>query len=161
MSWGLEVGDGWFNLIDNLCESLSHLYISGITLSDQRYVPLDAPTVVASQVKEKFGSLRFYYRLQFLDQVKQLQKQAETDPKLEAAINSWIHDYIRFVDGIIFMAESISMKTCEITGLNGELHRTPGGWCKVLNKDYACLNPELVQRGYRPYSEFKNENAND
>ena len=161
MSWGLEVGDGWFNLIDNLCESLSHLYTTGVNLGDQRYVPLDAPTVVASQVKEKFGSLRFYYRLQFSDQVKQLQKQAEIDPKLEEAINNWSQDYIRFVDGIIFMAETISMKTCERTGLKGELHRSPGGWYKVLNRDYAALSPEMAKREFRPYSEFKNENTTD
>lgn len=162
MSWGLEVGDGWFDLLGNLCESLSHLYTSSLSLGDQRYVPLDAPTVVASQVKEKFGSLRFYYRLQFSDQVKELEKQAETDTKLKEAIDAWSRDYIQFVDGIIHMAETISMRTCEITGLKGELHRTPGGWLKVLNRDYAALSPEIVTRGYRPYSEYKqNENNNN
>lgn len=159
MSWGLEVGDGWFNLIDNLCESLSHLYTTGVNLGDQRYVPLDAPIVVASQVKEKFGGLRFYYRLELpdTDKVKELKKQAETDAKVKEAIDDWSCDYIQFVDGIIYMAETISMRTCERTGLKGELHRTPGGWYKTLNKDYAILNRELVQRGYRPYSEYKQE----
>lgn len=162
LSWGLEVGAGWFNLIDHTCESLSHLYTSGLSLGDQRYVPLDAPTVIATQIKEKFGGLRFYYRLELPDKVKELEKQAETDAKLKEAIDAWSRDYIQFVDGIIYMAETISMRTCERTGLKGELHRTPGGWYKVLNKDYVSLNSELVQRGYRPYSEYKqNENDNN
>lgn len=42
MCWGFECGDGWFQLIKELSEKLE---------------PLD---VVAQQVKEKFGGLRFY-----------------------------------------------------------------------------------------------------
>ena len=42
MCFGLEVGDGWYELIDELCSKLE---------------PLGAE---ALQVKEKFGSLSFY-----------------------------------------------------------------------------------------------------
>jgi len=49
MGWGLSCGDGWFNLIDKLCDDITKL----IGNKDIR--------VIASQVKEKFGSLRFYY----------------------------------------------------------------------------------------------------
>ena len=49
MCWGFECGDGWFNLIDTLCYSI------------QRYIDVTgAPQVVVDQVKEKFGTLRFY-----------------------------------------------------------------------------------------------------
>ena len=41
MCWGIECGDGWYDLIDGLCSQLS-------------------PTVIADQVKEKYGGLRFY-----------------------------------------------------------------------------------------------------
>ena len=44
MAFGIECGDGWFDLIDKLCED--------ITKAD--------PEVIALQVKEKFGTLRFY-----------------------------------------------------------------------------------------------------
>ncbi len=49
MCWGFACGDGWFNLIDVLCEEL------------QRQTDVHgAPQVEARQVKEKFGRLRFY-----------------------------------------------------------------------------------------------------
>ncbi len=44
MAWGLECGDGWYDLFHNLCKQI---------------VELD-PNAVAEQVKEKFGGLRFY-----------------------------------------------------------------------------------------------------
>jgi hypothetical protein len=52
MYWGFECGDGWFDLIDELCDSI------------QRYIDqnpsLNVPQVEVEQVKEKFGTLRFY-----------------------------------------------------------------------------------------------------
>lgn len=49
MCWGLEIGDGWHEIIEGLCAKLSLVEASsGIS-------------AVAVQVKEKFGGLRFYY----------------------------------------------------------------------------------------------------
>ena len=54
MYWGFECGDGWFDLIDELCGNI------------QRYIDqnprLNVPQVEVEQVKEKFGTLRFYVR---------------------------------------------------------------------------------------------------
>jgi hypothetical protein len=47
--WGFECGDGWFALLDALSRNLQAATESS-----------GAPQVVAVQVKEKFGSLRFY-----------------------------------------------------------------------------------------------------
>lgn len=80
MCWGFECGDGWFNLIDNLCTSI------------QNHIDYNhAPQVVADQVKEKFGSLRFYY--------------------------SGGDDIIR---GMVWFAENVSGKTCEVCGAPGK-----------------------------------------
>jgi len=49
MCCGVECGDGWFWLIDNLCNCIQN-YINNNSV-DQ---------VEAVQVKEKFGGLRFY-----------------------------------------------------------------------------------------------------
>jgi len=49
MSWGLEVGPGWLPLIDELCAKIQARVDSGA-----------CPQVEASQVKEKYGGLRFY-----------------------------------------------------------------------------------------------------
>ena len=51
MVWGIATGNGWYHLIDGLCAQLQ-------SETDQ----LGAPQIVATQVKEKLGSLRFYVR---------------------------------------------------------------------------------------------------
>lgn len=48
MCWGIECGDGWFDIIDKLCSCISML------------VNLTGMRVEATQVKEKFASLSFY-----------------------------------------------------------------------------------------------------
>jgi hypothetical protein len=50
MCWGLECGNGWFNIIDNLCKNIQkHIDDNGL---DQ---------VEFQQIKEKFGGLRVYF----------------------------------------------------------------------------------------------------
>lgn len=44
MCWGIETGDGWHGLINELCSKLVALH----------------PNIRADQVKEKYGTLRFY-----------------------------------------------------------------------------------------------------
>jgi hypothetical protein len=48
MAFGIETGDGWFRLIDQLSSDITEL--------DKR----DGTTTIAVQVKEKYGGLRFY-----------------------------------------------------------------------------------------------------
>jgi hypothetical protein len=49
--FGFECGDGWYDLIHDLCEEIT-------TLIGDKDI-----TVTAEQVKEKFGGLRFYYSI--------------------------------------------------------------------------------------------------
>lgn len=49
MAWGMACGDGWYQLIYELCRELQHN-------TDNN----NQPQIVAAQVKEKFGGLRFY-----------------------------------------------------------------------------------------------------
>jgi hypothetical protein len=46
--FGIQTNDGWYWLIDQLCAEL------------ERYTKKGHPQVVAFQIKEKFGMLRFY-----------------------------------------------------------------------------------------------------
>jgi len=88
MSWGFECDDGWYGIIDTLCHEI------------QRYVDLKSKNmppeekeffqVVATQVKEKFGTLRFYYGGG--DEV---------------------------VEGMVSIAESLTCRTCECCGCPG------------------------------------------
>lgn len=45
MAWGCEIGDGWFQILWDLCEEIKKIYHEGF-----RFV----------QIKEKFGELRMY-----------------------------------------------------------------------------------------------------
>jgi len=119
MCWGFSCGDGWYNIIDVLCGLLYSKYnqakdryesIKGYYENGGRYPWTDGKEItaeeveekrlkmeeeavkvpIASQVKEKFGGLRFYV-------------QAATDEH---------YNYIHF-------AESMSYKTCEVCGAPG------------------------------------------
>lgn len=114
MYWGLAVGDGWYNIIDRLCARIqghiewSHDQIKwakrwnervndeneewvSFAPREERPVPEPVEQVIAVQVKEKFGGLRFYYR--------------------------GGDDYIR---GVVDMAEEMSYVTCEECGAPGK-----------------------------------------
>ena len=85
MCWGLEHGDGWFNIIDRLCANIQG-YIDW-----QNQVNETVQQVVADQVKEKYGTLRFYY--------------SGGDDRIA---------------GMVTMAESMSAVTCEFCGKPGK-----------------------------------------
>jgi hypothetical protein len=91
MAWGIAVGDGWYNIIDELCQTL------------------EKHGVVAAQVKEKFGGLRFYTN-------------SIRNGKTEAEYNE--------VQTAIRLAEEKAYRTCEYCGKPGE--RRGGSWIKVL-----------------------------
>lgn len=96
MCWGFECDDGWFNIIDNLCGCIQrHIDISeeqrDYALRNNLEVKDACPQVVAFQVKEKFGGLRFYF----------------------SGGNDIIH-------GMVTLAEAMSYSTCEVCGNPGK-----------------------------------------
>jgi hypothetical protein len=62
MYWGFECNDGWYQILDSLCGQIQS-YIDWKNNSAKAgykdWEPVEQ--VVAVQVKEKFGGLRFYY----------------------------------------------------------------------------------------------------
>lgn len=88
MCWGLDCDDGWYDLIDALCERLQSM--TDYNPNNDRF-----PQIVATQVKEKFGGLRFYVR-------------AASD----------------YQDGLISMAESLSYHICEVCGNPGKPNKS-------------------------------------
>lgn len=91
MCWGFTCGDGWYPLIDALCENLMRLSPT----------PTDVP--VAFQVKEKFGSLRFYVNNSTPEQ-----------------------------DAVIVFAETLSRRICEHCGTMNETKTYMQGWHRTL-----------------------------
>ena len=90
MCWGFECGDGWYRLIDTLCDT-----IQGYIDRNRKYNAIDIAQVTAVQVKEKFGTLRFYY--------------------------DGGDDTVR---GMVWLAENLSAEICENCGNPGTLVRT-------------------------------------
>jgi hypothetical protein len=97
MCWGLEVGDGWYDLVNILCEALTYTYTTSIEVdeedgkrlgikpySDSYYFTVEPPQVIATQVKEKYGTLRFYHRFE-LDEKNTSLLETKKYPNLEKA----------------------------------------------------------------------------
>ena len=154
MCWGFEHGDGWYNIIDALCSNIQHhvdhkrkqrakalwmnrkikkaIELNSIEpivnefkgiwwvercekiLEEKKYedVPAKVHQVVAVQVKEKFGGLRFY-----------------TNGCDDA------------VYAMISMAESMSVRTCEVCGNPGKVRH--GGWISTLCDEHAKGREEV------------------
>ena len=108
MCWGICCGIGWYEILDDLCKNLHKMF------TDLKLEGEDYPTVV--QVKEKYGTLRFY-----MGNMKKLSK--EDQEKAYAFINE---------------AERRSGITCEKCGQPGS--EAPGSWIKVLCG--VCRKPQ-------------------
>jgi len=93
MCWGIECDDGWFTILNHLC------YLLQVSTGNNH------PQVEAVQIKEKFGTLRFY-----------------TEG----------HD--DYQDGLIDFACLLSSCTCEICGSTKDLFKTKG-WIKTVCKE--------------------------
>lgn len=107
MCWGIECGPGWYDLIDQLCNGLQWN-------TDKN----DYPQVVADQVKEKYGTLRFYYHTEFDDE--------PTDKSHKDGV----------IQGMIDFAEVMSGSICETCGNPGKCNDE--GWIKCECED--CKN---------------------
>ena len=113
MCWGIACGDGWYNLIDDLCgniqnrvENVNRQIKYRIENSPTTLVPTKTEVFVceATQVKEKFGSLRFY-----------------------------TYGGDEYIDGLIAMAESISHSVCTECGNRVEkTNEIQRGWIYTL-----------------------------
>ena len=91
MCWGFECGDGWYNILDQLMSNIQHHIDWNNKNFEKGYTQYkQVPQVTLDQVKEKFGTLRFYYTGG--DDV---------------------------IDGMVRMAESMSGVTCEECGNSG------------------------------------------
>ncbi len=105
-----ECDDGWYEIINSLCRNIQHtIDWNNATGEFSKYSPKEdlIEQVIASQIKEKFGGLRFYY---------------DGGYKSEALLGDIL--------GMVAMAEAISLKVCETCGSPGKLKKL-NGWYKT------------------------------
>ena len=141
MSWGMSCGNGWYNLINNLCEDVT------TTIGNKNI------KIIAAQVKEKFGGLRFYYDIDapdtFVSKIDYIVSNAMF--KIRLGKLYWrIQDFrkkfyrttLEKIEDIISNAEHKSYKICEICGEPG---KTRGqGW--VTTQCKKCWDKTLNKR---------------
>lgn len=100
MCWGFECDDGWYSLIDELSAKLEGL---NREIASKGETPIEA-----CQVKEKFGTLRFYT--------------SSIPEACSGLIEKWIDE-----------AEEKSARTCEHCGRPGQTRG--GAWLTTLCDD--------------------------
>ena len=108
MCFGIEVGDGWYELLASVCWRISQ---HERNIEDNKRVFKDRPEKIKEeleyfpvkfdQVKEKYGGLRLYF----------------------SGGDS-------YVEGVIGMAEEYSYKVCEVCGNKGKPNKE--GWITTL-----------------------------
>ena len=130
MGWGVECGEGWYNILNKLCEE--------ITKIQTKY----KFNVIADQIKEKFGGLRFYFHIEnykphLLERIED--KIAHLFYKyLKGKEFNIYKDYRRRafmfpaekIEYAIEKAEIASFRTCERCGAPGK--ERGGRWRSVL-----------------------------
>lgn len=120
MAWGIETDDGYYDLLDKCMGKMQHYCNLASTQGE-------SVQVVADQIKEKYGTLRFYWHL-------------EGGTRLDSDI----------IDDIATEAERESAHTCEISGERGSLC-VKWGWYKTLSyaearkNGYKASNPETEE----------------
>ena len=101
MAFGIETDDGWFGLVYNLCKDIREYF----TKTDKRHkIPEE---FYVTQIKEKFGGLRFYITYA---------------PKE-------VHD-------MIHKAEDDSLTICEKCGKSGILRNDFHWWLTLCEQHY-------------------------
>jgi len=81
---------------------------------DEELTAID-PNYQVFQIKQKFGGLRYY-----------MSPSNDTTAEQRDGMHEVVSKY-----------EKIAARTCEATGLPGVLMKSPRGWLKTLNPDYA------------------------
>ena len=114
------VPEGWLPIIDKLCSCIQHYIDYHVSYTkDGQYKPSQ---VTCSQMKEKFGGLRFY-------------------------TNG--HDEV--VEGMIKMAEHLCDFKCQDCGSEEDLGMTTG-WLSVLCRNCVIANGDRAMIGWKPKS---------
>ena len=120
MHWGFSHGDGWIQVLRDLCDRLETI---------RRRVGF---MVGATQVKEKFGYLHFYYGYKI-------------DPAFPPFTPEEIWAWRSVIQAIVAYAEGESGHTCEVCGRYGRIETGDDGWdrcrCDTHRGTYESGDP--------------------
>jgi CRISPR/Cas system-associated protein Cas10 (large subunit of type III CRISPR-Cas system) len=152
MGWGFSHSDDWYDLIDRMCADIT-------TLSKGKGIQ-----VVAEQVKEKFGTLRFYYCIEFEKPRKHRIKSTIQNLMFNHKLGKLYWKLLKYrrkiyrtieekIGDRIDDAEYESSKTCEICGKPGK--RRGGGWIVTLCDECDKPREQVKERNPLDYQDEK------
>ncbi len=118
--YGFECDRGWYQLLRECCEKIVQRYAEdGIEIDDIDFVP--------AQIKEKFGTLRFYYGytdapcgIAAFDNLA-TGESIRFEPKADGDIDDAKAKLRQDIRSIVRTAEEKSKHTCEVCGAEGKL----------------------------------------
>ncbi len=111
---GIAIGPGWWPIIESLCAQIHHHVKFKNEQRDRWNRGEGCEPVKVTQIKEKFGGLRFYY-----------------------------DGGDATVDGMVRMAESWAIRSCEECGKPGRTR--DGGWIRVLCDEHEAERQEYLK----------------
>lgn len=140
--YGFECSGGWYQLLRECCEAITARYAEeGIEADDIDFVP--------AQIKEKFGTLRFYYGFKdtpcgiaafdFLDSGNSIRFEPGNNDA-DDLTKKFRHD----IALVVREAEEKSKHTCEICGADGVLRNDSGaGIYRISTLCDACYENRI------------------
>ena len=155
MAWGCEHDDGWYDLLDNLCQYITAVCRGNMVVKyKDDYIKTDeekkveretglknahipVPQARFSQIKEKFAGLRIYFDMYHDIPDEELAKYDDED------YSKQYDRYWNEVSNAINFTEFLSHKTCEICGKKGKVNRN--GWWKTLCPEHMGNRIEISE----------------
>ena len=162
MPFGIETGNGWYNIIDNACRIIQwHITQSrkerAMALAHNRRLQkaIDGNTKDLERFYDKLytDKTQIAERVQEEVERKNFRKVKETIPQIQftqikekfGTLRMYTNGYDDYIDGVVALAEMMSSVTCEVCGVPGR--QTSGGWVRTL-----CVRC-AKQSGEKLYSE--------
>lgn len=131
--WGIEVGDGWFQLLYDLCSEI-------MALHEKHKMPL---RIRIDDIKEKYGGLRFYYGFNVSEQEDELYYDKDGHPS--ESFNALAEE----IDEVVTNYEDKSETVCERCGEPGKL-RCYNKWeltrCNPCYEEYVKEREAMEKR---------------
>lgn len=132
MCWGIDCPKGWWHILDQLCTALE--------FHNMEFKEKYGIAIVADQVKEKFGTLRFYYTIRDVDKDGVVVEACAEDTRVADEENRRriVIEYLEMLaDKYIEEAENLTFNTCARCGipLDEENKVETKGWITYICKE--------------------------
>ena len=138
MVWGIECPIGWYHILEQLCTVLEFY--------NMEFTKNHGIAIIADQVKEKLGTLRFYFTIRNVDENGVAINNMDELPQEKENQLRIVKDYLEMLaDKYISEAEDLTFNTCAECGVPLEKDN------KVETKDwitYLCKEcDEKIKNG--------------